>query len=279
MVSSRPAGDSLELTAPEPGSSYAVKLSVFEGPLDLLLHLIRLNEVDIIDIPVALIAEQYIEYLDLMRELNLDVAGEYLLMAATLAWIKSRMLLPPVEGDEEDEGADPRAELIARLLEYQRFKEAAEGLRERQILGRDVFDARGPSPEGTPEAEREIEVGMIELLDAFRKVLQTARSAELRHEVTTEIITVRERMVTVMDTLRAREAIEFERIFQIDEQSSPSRTMIVVTFLAILELVRLSTLRVYQALGEDGGPEGPILVRPAGDGLDGKWEEHISGSM
>jgi segregation and condensation protein A len=279
MVSSRPAGDSLELTAPEPGSSYAVKLSVFEGPLDLLLHLIRLNEVDITDIPVALIAEQYIEYLDLMRELNLDVAGEYLLMAATLAWIKSRMLLPPVEGDEEDEGADPRAELIARLLEYQRFKEAAEELRERQILGRDVFEAQGPSPQSTPETEREIEVGMIELLDAFRKVLQFARSADLRHEVATEIITVRQRMVAVMDALRAREAIEFERIFQIDEETSPSRTMIVVTFLAILELVRLSTLRVYQGLGEDGGPQGSILLRLAGGNLDEHWEERISRNM
>jgi segregation and condensation protein A len=279
MVSSRPAGDSLEFTAPESGSSYAVKLSVFEGPLDLLLHLIRLNEVDITDIPVALIAEQYIEYLDLMRELNLDVAGEYLLMAATLAWIKSRMLLPPVEGDEEDEGVDPRAELIARLLEYQRFKEAAEELRERQILGRDVFEARGPSPEGTPEAEREIEVGMIQLFDAFRKVLQTVRSADLRHEVATEIITVRERMVAVMDALRAREAIEFEQIFPIDQETSPSRTMIVVTFLAILELVRLSTLRVYQGLGEDGVPEGPILLRLSGGSDDEEWEERISRTM
>ena len=101
MVFSGPAGDSLEFTAPESGAAYAVKLSIFEGPLDLLLHLIRLNEVDINDIPIALIAEQYIEYLDVMRELNLDVAGEYLLMAATLAWIKSRTLLPPAEGEEE----------------------------------------------------------------------------------------------------------------------------------------------------------------------------------
>ena len=176
MASSGPPVDSLDFTAPEAGSAYAVKLSVFEGPLDLLLHLIRLNEVDITDIPIALIAEQYLEYLDLMRELNLDVAGEYLLMAATLAWIKSRMLLPPVEGEEEEEGADPRAELIARLLEYQRFKEAAEELRERQILGRDVFEARGSSLEGTPEAEREIEVGMIQLLEAFRKVLHLVES-------------------------------------------------------------------------------------------------------
>ena len=274
MASSGSAEDSLEFTASE--SAYAVKLSIFEGPLDLLLHLIRLNEVDITDIPVALIAEQYIEYLDLMRELNLDVAGEYLLMAATLAWIKSRMLLPPVEGTEEEEGADPRAELIARLLEYQRFKEAAEELRERQILGRDVFEARGPAPEATPEAEREIEVGLIQLLDSFRKVLRAAQSADLRHEVATEIITVRERMIAVMDALQARDVVEFEQIFRIEEGVSPSRTMVVVTFLAILELVRLSALRVYQGMGGHGGPEGPIHLRLAGEGQDGDWEERIA---
>jgi segregation and condensation protein A len=273
MESSRPVGDSLEFTAAE--SAYAVKLSIFEGPLDLLLHLIRLNEVDITDIPIALIAEQYIEYLDLMRELNLDVAGEYLLMAATLAWIKSRMLLPPEEGEEEDEGADPRAELIARLLEYQRFKEAAEQLRERQILGRDVFEVRGPSPETTPEAEREIEVGLIELLEAFRKILRAAQSAEQPHEVATEMITVRERMVAVMDALRAREVVEFEQIFQLEEEVPPSRTLIVVTFLAILELVRLSALRVYQGMGEHGGPEGPIHVRLGGEGQQGSRDEPV----
>lgn len=276
MVSSGPAGDSLEFTALESDSAYAVKLSIFEGPLDLLLHLIRLNEVDVTDIPIALIAEQYVEYLDLMRELNLDVAGEYLLMAATLAWIKSRMLLPPAPGEEEEEGADPRADLVARLLEYQRFKEVAEGLRERQLLGRDVFEARGPSPEGTPEAEREIEVGVVELLDAFRRVLQIAERADLRHEVATEIITVRERMIAVMDALRSREAIEFEEIFRIDEKPWPSRTVIVVTFLAVLELVRISTLRVYQGLREDGVPEGPILIRLAGGGGDEESDHDAS---
>jgi len=274
MVSSGRVGDSLEFAASE--SAYAVKLSIFEGPLDLLLHLIRLNEVDITDIPIALIAQQYIEYLDLMRELNLDVAGEYLLMAATLAWIKSRMLLPPAEGEEEDEGTDPRAELVARLLEYQRFKEAAEELRERQILGRDVFEARGSSPEATPEAEQEIEVGLIQLLDAFRKVLRSAQSADLRHEVTTEIITVRERMVAVMDALRARDVVEFEQIFELEDESPPSRTIIVVTFLAILELVRLSALRAYQGVGEHGGPEGPIHLRLASEGQDGEWDQRVA---
>ena len=128
------------------GSPYAVKLPVFEGPLDLLLHLIRLNEVEITDIPIARVAEQYIEYIELMHELDLDIVGEYLLMAATLAWIKSRMLLPPDGEDDEGDEDDPRAELVARLLEYQRFKEAAGELGERRLLGRDVFLARARVP-------------------------------------------------------------------------------------------------------------------------------------
>jgi segregation and condensation protein A len=277
MTSPVSHGDpSPEASLPQATSPYAVKLPLFEGPLDLLLHLIRLNEVEITDIPVARIAEQYLDYVELMRDLDLDIAGEYLVMAATLAWIKSRMLLPPDGVEEEGEEADPRAELIARLLEYQRFKEAAEELRERQILGRDVFEARGPAPEAAPEAEREIEVGLIQLLDAFRKVLRAAQSADLRHEVATEIITVRERMIAVMDALQTRDVVEFEQIFRVEEGISPSRTMIVVTFLAILELVRLSALRVYQGMGEHGGPEGPIHVRLVGEGRDGRWQEHIA---
>jgi segregation and condensation protein A len=279
MASSGPAAESPDLALPDSVSPYAVKLSIFEGPLDLLLHLIRLNEVNITDIPIARIARQYVEYLDLMRELNLDVAGEYLLMAATLAWIKSRMLLPPAEGDEEEEGADPRAELVARLLEYQRFKEAAEELRERHILGRDVFEARGPAPHGRPPEEREVEVGLIQLLEAFRKVLRIAESGDQRHEVATEIITVRERMIVVMDSLRAGSAIEFEQIFEAEGTGFPSRTAIVVTFLAVLELVRLSILRVYQGTGERGTPEGPIHLRLADGEREVDWDEHIPETM
>jgi segregation and condensation protein A len=279
MASGGPLEESAEFTASESDLACAVKLSIFEGPLDLLLHLIRLNEVDVTDIPIARIAEQYVEYLDLMRELNLDVAGEYLLMAATLAWIKSRMLLPPAEGDEEEEGADPRAELVARLLEYQRFKEAAGELRERQILGRDVFEARGPELEPTPDAEREIEVGLIELLDAFRKLLRAIKISEHPHEVATETITVRERMIAVMDALRARDAIDFEQIFEVELERAPSRTLLVVTFLAILELVRLSTVRVYQGLGTDDVPEGPIHLRLADGGGEVDWDDYIAEIM
>src|SRR5262245_3214823 len=166
--------------APAGGSPYAVRLPAFEGPLDLLLHLIRVNELEITDIPIARIAEQYLEYLDLLRDLDLDVAGEYLLMAATLAWIKSRMLLPP-DGVEDDPGVDPRAELVARLLEYQRFKEAAEQLAERPLLGRDVFAAAVPGPEAPPEAERELEVSLLDLGLAYRRVLRGAPQSGAPH--------------------------------------------------------------------------------------------------
>ena len=159
---------------------------LFEGPLDLLLHLIRQNEVEITDIPIAAIAEQYLEALELMRELDLDVAGEYLLMAATLAWIKSRMLLPPDPSQTDEEGGDPRAELVARLLEYQRFKEVAAEFDGRQLLGRDVFPAQGAEPEPVPEAEREIEVGIFQLVEAFRKALLRAGPKGVPHEVEAE---------------------------------------------------------------------------------------------
>jgi segregation and condensation protein A len=230
---------------------YAVKLPVFEGPLDLLLHLIRQNEVEITDIPVAAIAAQYLEYLEILRELNLDVAAEYLVMAATLAWIKSRMLLPPDGTQDEDEGIDPRAELVARLLEYQRFKEAAEALGGRRLLDRDVFQARGLEPPPLPEAEREIEVGLFELLEAFRDVLKRVRHSGAAHEVEVEHITVRERMRAVMERLARTESVEFRALFDDIEAGGahPTRALLVATFLAILELARLQALRIYQGVG------------------------------
>ena len=256
---------------------YAVRLPIFEGPLDLLLHLIRANEVDVTDIPIARVAEQYVEYLALMQELNLDVAGEYLVMAATLAWIKSRMLLPPRPEEDEDEGLDPRAELVARLLEYQRFKEAAEGLGERWRLGRDVFAPRLSEPEATPEAEREIEVGLVALLEAFRGVLRRARPPAAHHEVEVESFTVAERMRAVMQLLRERDALDFECLFELEGGTAPSRPMLVTTFLALLELVRLAALRVYQGLDEEGVPQGPIRLRRVDEASD--WNARIAEIM
>lgn len=251
----------------------AIKLQVFEGPLDLLLHLIRANEVDIADIPVTQIAEQYLDYLELMRELNLDVAGEYLVMAATLAWIKSHMILPAAEDDEAEEGPDPRAELMARLLEYQRYKEAAESLGERVRLGRDVFALHPPQPRATPGAEREIEVGMVELIEAFRRVLAAAPQGAGFHEVEHEPITVRERMVVVMDVLARAETADLDGLFELAGDGRPSRALIVVTFLAILELVRLAALRIHQSLNDSHVPEGPIRLRRAEGAQD--WNEGL----
>ncbi len=254
IVASGPAGSH---------SPYAVKLTVFEGPLDLLLHLIRLNEVEIADIPIARIADQYLEYLDVIEELNLDIAGEYLVMAATLAWIKSRMLLPCEEDDEAGEGPDPRAELVARLREYRRFKEVAAQLGERKFLGRDVFAARNPEIGRLPESEREIEVGLFQLIEAYRDVLQRTRDRATRHDITIETITVRDRMMVVMRVLEARGSVEFESIFSEYDDRAPSRLMVVTTFLAVLELARIAALRVYQGLSDYGVPSVPIHMRLA----------------
>jgi segregation and condensation protein A len=264
-------------------SAYAVKLPVFEGPLDLLLHLIRQNEVEITDIPIALVSEQYLEYLEIMRELNLDVAGDYLVMAATLALIKSRMLLPPSEEEGDEEVLDPRAELVARLLEYKRYKEVAEELGRLRWLDRDVYAASGPGPEPVPEAEREIAVGLFQLVEAFRGVLERATDGAAHvHEVEQEVVTVRDRMIAVMDVLESVESIEFVDLFDRVDGGRPSRAALVATFLAILELARLTALRIYQGMAEDGAPSGPIRLRPipADDReRDLTWGERISELM
>jgi segregation and condensation protein A len=271
--------DVAESSALAEGCAYAVKLPVFEGPLDLLLHLIRQNEVEITDIPVALIAQQYLDYLGIMRELDLDVAGEYLVMAASLAHIKSRMLLPPAEEEEEDEGIDPRAELIARLLEYQRYKEVAEELSRRRLLGRDVFRVQRSGLEAPPEAEREIEVGLFELIEAFRQVLENAPAGAQVHEVEIETVTVRDRMIAVMTTLRGVDSIEFTQIFVHADGRAPSRPVLVATFLAILELARLAALCIYQGVSDAGAPEGAIRLRPTADEDPRSWDERISELM
>jgi len=259
------------------GSPYAVRLPVFEGPLDLLLHLIRVNELEITDIPIARVAEQYLEYLELMRELDLDVAGEYLLMAATLAWIKSRMLLPPDGLGEDDEGVDPRAELVARLLEYQRFKSAAEELGERALLDRDVFRAVIPGPEAPAEGERELEVSLFDLVEAYRRALRGAPQSGAAHAVEVETITVRERMLAVMDALGLRGSLDLDQVVGRPGGERPSRALVVATFLAVLELCRLAAIHVYQGATESGCPRGPIQLRAAEGG--GEWRERVAEVM
>jgi len=271
-----PQGPALAALA-SAGSPYAVRLPVFEGPLDLLLHLIRVNELEITDIPIAKVAEQYLEYLDLLRELDLDVAGEYLLMAATLAWIKSRMLLPPDGLAEDDEGVDPRADLIARLVEYQRFKEAAEQLGDRPLLDRDVFLAVAPGPEAPADAERELEVSLFDLVEAYRRALRAAPQSGAPHAVEVETITVRERMIAVMEALGLRGSLDFDELLGRPGGEAPSRASIVATFLAVLELCRLAAIHVYQGMSEAGGPRGPIQLRAAEGG--GDWLARVAEVM
>jgi len=227
-----------------PSGFYRVKLPVFEGPLDLLLHLIKKNEVEIVDIPIATITEQYLAYLQMMRELNLDIAGEFLVMAATLTLIKSRMLLPPSEDGEEEEEVDPRADLVRQLLDYQRYREAALALSERPLLHRDVFvreplmDVEGAADTGEP---LHLKVTVWELLEAFRAVLKRARPESV-HEIVTEQLSMRDRVRTLLQTLSVARSIEFESLF--DEDAG--RFEIIVTFLALLELMRMGALRATQ---------------------------------
>jgi segregation and condensation protein A len=274
-----PGDPGFGLPADGSASPYAVKLALFEGPLDLLLHLIRENEVEITDIPIALISEQYLGTLEAIRDLDLDVAGEFLLMAATLAWIKSRMLLPPDGLDPDGEVLDPRAELVARLLEYQRFKEVAGEFAGRRWLGRDVFEAQVAAQEPRPESEREVEAGLFELIEAYRRVLARAGPSATPHEVEVESVTVRERMRVVMEQLELRPSLEFTECLLTNQEGPPSRPVFVATFLAILELSRLAALRIYQGVDERGGPRGPIHLRRSDEPGSGAWNEQVAEVM
>jgi len=232
----------LDDTHQEENQAYTVRLDMFEGPLDLLLHLIKKNKLNITDIPIALITEQYLETLKLMKVLNLEIAGEFLLMAATLLHIKSKMLLPASSEEEGEEEVDPRAELIRRLLEYQKYKEASQELEKRPLLDRDVFTRPASQEREEPEEEK-IEVNLFELLEAFRQVLERAK-IEAFHEVTLEPITVEEKIQEILSILqKEKRSMAFQTLFP--EQSS--RSIIVITFLAILELVKTKAVRIFQA--------------------------------
>ncbi|MEO7192340.1 MAG: segregation/condensation protein A [Vicinamibacterales bacterium] len=231
---------------------YPVRLQNFEGPLDLLLHLIKKHEVDIYDIPIALVTKQYLDYLDLLAELNLDLAGEFLVMAATLIHIKSRTLLPRPDPTQDDPEEDPREALVRRLIEHQRFKAAAELLHEKEIersaqWGRPderIADVVGEAP------EPEIEVDLFSLMAAFRQVLERARR---RPQVLLppEQMSIETRIEQLLARLSTTEACGFDELFA-DVQT---RAGMIVTFLAVLELIRLKRVRVFQQ-----GACGPIRV-------------------
>jgi len=221
---------------------YTVRLEMFEGPLDLLLHLIQKNEIDIFNIPIALISEQYFEYLHLMKFLNLDIAGEYLLMASTLLHIKSKMLLPQTAVEKEEEGEDPRAELIRKLLEYQKYKKATAELERKPMLDRDVFIRLGFIDPEEPQEKGRIEVNLFELLEAFRQILERAKP-EAFHEVILDRVTVEEKVQEILSLLRQeKRSIAFHLLFP--EQTT--RRLIIITFLAILELVKMKLIRIFQ---------------------------------
>lgn len=224
--------------------AYEIKIENFEGPLDLLLHLIKKNEMDIYDIQVARITEQYLEILDAMKSLNLDVAGEFLLMAATLLHIKSKLLLPVHEEEEgEEEELDPRAELVRRLLEYQKYKDAGENLDEMPRLNRDVYARKFPAPDLAvgQEGDEMIAVGLFELVEAFQALLKETSDPYI-HEINIERLTVSERINSILTHLNGRENIAFIELFE----EKPERQMVVVSFLAMLELVRLRMIRLMQ---------------------------------
>lgn len=228
-------------------TSYEIKLEEFEGPLELLLHFIKKNEINIYDIPIALITEQYLEALNLMQSLNLAVAGEFLVMAATLIHIKSKMLLPSPSLDEEEE-EDPRSDLVSRLLEYQQYKEAAEQFQDREALWRDIY-GRGPvsTPELSPDEIPIADLGLYDLLDALNHLLERRPNPTVM-EMTIEMLTVKEKMQLILEQIDPVETILFEELFT----EVYTRHAIVVTFLALLEVIRLGLIRVMQ--GEICGP-------------------------
>ncbi len=218
-----------------------VRLPAFEGPLDLLLHLIRENKVDILDIPVARITEQYLEYLEVMRSLSLEIAGEFLVVAATLLHIKSRMLLPAEPGEEGEEEDDPRRELVRQLVEYRKFKEAGMALRELEERRSRVFARESLGPEGPPRTDWPIDVSLFDLIAAMRRVM-----AQLPKGGTVEIepdrLSVAQRLAEILELLAPGGEFAFEDLFRGSREVGD----VVVTFLAVLELVRLRLLRVWQ---------------------------------
>ncbi|MDC0747252.1 segregation and condensation protein A [Polyangium mundeleinium] len=234
-------------------NAYRIALPQFEGPLDLLLHLIQQHELDILDIPVSFITQKYLEYLSMMRALSIDLASEYLVMAATLTHIKSKMLLPVVPKDQDGDGlpedeVDPREELVRRLLEYQKYKAAGADLAERGTLGKDIF-ARG-IPEPVPEGPAPFApTGVFSLFDALEKLLKKT-NVKIEHQVNFDRITITDRIVQLTERLTGRRRATFEELVLDDpaRQGAPlTRFDIVITFLAILEMARMKLLRIYQS--------------------------------
>ena len=228
-----------------PPDALEVILEAFEGPLDLLLYLIRRQNLDILDIDVAEITRQYMGYIELKASIELELAAEYLVMAAMLAEIKSRMLLPRQQTDEEDED-DPRAELIRRLQEYERFKQAAEDVDELPRMGRDIHQASAEAPDRDQQRPHP-DVDMRDLVTALAEVLRRSEMFE-SHQIEMEKLSTRERMSQILDNLRDKQFVPFVALFKLEE----GRLGVVVTFLAVMELIKESLVEIVQ--GESFGP-------------------------
>lgn len=247
--------------------TYSVMIEAFEGPLDLLLHLVRRHELDVLDIPISFVAGKYIEYLEMARALDIEIAGEYLVMAATLAFLKSRELLPPdpnaLPDEEEEDGVDPRQELIQRLLEYERFRHAGAELAERPLSGRDVF-ARGAPVGVEPLAPDLAPITLFRLADAFNRVLERVKIRQ-SHDVILEPVSVRDRMHQLSLMLSERRTLDFEGLFLQQPWNSEIelRQMLVVTLMSVLELVKLGVLAVHQPDGSE-----TILLERVGEPED-----------
>lgn len=249
-----------------PGESFRIALPNFEGPLDLLLHLIREHKLDIFDIPIALITEKYLGQLERMKEINLDIAGEFLVMAATLAHIKSRLLLPrqEVQGSElvtaeQEEQADPRAALVRRLLEYQKYKEAAETLARQDILDRDVYTRNVPMEEiKLPEEEVGlVEISVYKLIEALDRVMERLLP-KLQHEVVREKVSLSEAMTQIAGKLQGKEELSFFGMFE----GVRTRQQVIITFIAMLEMCKRRLIRVYMPEGSDD-----IMIAAQGEAL------------
>jgi segregation and condensation protein A len=271
--------------------AYQVHLDVFEGPLDLLLHLVKKHELDILDIPIAFVTEKYLAYLDAMGQLDIDIAGEYLVMAATLCHIKSRELLPDSGGDEEGEGGeegdedgvDPRAELIRRLLEYQKYKEAAERLGDRPVVGRNVW-GRGSALEDAlaenvdPDAIAPLaQFPVHKLIEALDRLMKKAKIV-IAHSVTLERLSLSQRIAELTDRLERESSFTFTSMFRFACAPDGSRgsgwtweeirNEAVVTFLAILEMAKLRLIAIDQFPGQHEC-DGEIWIRRAAEDLSG----------
>ena len=272
-------------------AGYQVALDVFEGPLDLLLHLVKKHELSILDIPIAFVTEKYLEYLDAMAALDIDVAGEYLLMAATLCHIKSRELLPPSQEPVEEEGEggegeeveiDPRADLIRRLLEYQKYKEAAQQLGQRPVVGRNVWGRGAASEDAVSEGVDPDAIAPLapfpvhKLIEAFDRVMRQAK-VKVTHNVMIDRLSVGQKIAELTDRLEAEGRFTFSSMFSFLREDAAPRSLpeirheAVVTFLALLEMAKLRLIALTQSAGDDE----EIVIERASEDLRARMEATI----